>query len=198
MSISTATFQYSASNLAVSSANAVVDAGIESAYSDLFASITSASSAGRFTVTYDVTGKTNVSTLIDTLKRYSYTVIQSGTSITVSWLTAVPTTAVQLLPANATGYLTNDGNGTLTWSTLPTATTSVLGGVKVDGTTVTISNGIITAPYTYTLPIATPSALGGIKIDNTSIKINTGVISVNNYTNLSTKQYATALAVAMA
>jgi len=170
MSISTATFQYSASNLAVSSANAIVDAGIESAYSDLFASITSASSAGRFTVTYDVTGKANVSTLIDTLKRYSYTVIQSGTSITISWLTAVPTTATSLLPANAIGYLTNDGTGVLTWS----------------------------APTPYSLPTATTSVLGGVKIDNTSIKINSGVIAVNNYSNLVTKQYATALAVAMA
>jgi hypothetical protein len=169
MSISTATFRYSASNLAVSSANAVIDASIESSYSDLFSSIATASSAGQFTVTYDVTGKSNVSTLIDTLNRYGYTVIQTGTIITVSWLTAVPTTSVQLLPANASGYLTNDGTGALTWS----------------------------IPTPYSLPTATPSILGGVKIDNTSVKINAGVISVNNYSNLVTKQYATALAVAM-
>ena len=43
---------------------------------------------------------------------------------------------------------------------LPTASTTVLGGVKIDGTTITISGGVISG--TYTLPAATTSALGGI------------------------------------
>jgi hypothetical protein len=62
---------------------------------------------------------------------------------------------------------------------LPTASTSILGGVIVDGTTITINNGVITANYTnYSLPTATTSVLGGVKIDGTSIVINNGVISV--------------------
>ena len=81
-------------------------------------------------------------------------------------------------------YLTTDGS-TLSWSTvasaytLPTASTSVLGGVKVDGTTITINgSGVISGSSTYTLPAATTSALGGVKIDGTSITINgSGVIS---------------------
>jgi len=60
---------------------------------------------------------------------------------------------------------------------LPTATNQILGGVKVDGTTITINNGIITSPYTYTLPTATTSILGGVKVDGSTITINNGVIS---------------------
>ena len=59
---------------------------------------------------------------------------------------------------------------------LPTATTSTLGGVKVDGSTITISNGVISSTA-YTLPTATTSTLGGVKVDGTSITISNGVIS---------------------
>lgn len=50
--------------------------------------------------------------------------------------------------------------------TLPTATTSVLGGVRVDGTTITVTaSGVLSAtPGAYVLPAATPTTLGGIKI----------------------------------
>jgi hypothetical protein len=60
---------------------------------------------------------------------------------------------------------------------LPYATTSVLGGVKIDGTSIISTAGVISATYSYTLPTATTSVLGGVKIDNTSITINNGVIS---------------------
>jgi hypothetical protein len=61
--------------------------------------------------------------------------------------------------------------------TLPTATTTALGGVKVDGTSITINNGVISSTAAYTLPTATTTALGGVKIDGTSITINNGIIS---------------------
>jgi len=50
--------------------------------------------------------------------------------------------------------------------TLPVATTTVLGGVRVDGTTITVTaSGILSAtPGAYVLPAATPTTLGGIKI----------------------------------
>ena len=60
---------------------------------------------------------------------------------------------------------------------LPTATTSVLGGVKVDGTTITIASGIISGAPAYTLPTATASVLGGVKPDGTSILNTAGAIS---------------------
>lgn len=88
------------------------------------------------------------------------------------------------------------GNGSSAWNslnyasnptgnsyTLPTATTSILGGVKIDGTTITINgSGVITANNTYTLPTAGISALGvlgGVKVDGSTITINNGVISAN-------------------
>lgn len=59
------------------------------------------------------------------------------------------------------------------------ATTSSLGIVKVDGTTITIdSNGTIHGASTYILPTASTSTLGGVKIDGTTITIDAnGVIS---------------------
>jgi len=77
--------------------------------------------------------------------------------------------------------------------TLPTAgvgTQGILGGVKVDGTTINITNGIISASATsYTLPTAgvgSGGTLGGVKIDGTTLSINssTGVISRSGNTIL--------------
>ena len=71
-------------------------------------------------------------------------------------------------------------------ATIPTASTTVLGGVKVDGSSIIIANGIISAPIgssssstsSYTLPTATQNQLGGVKVDGTTIKITAdGVIS---------------------
>jgi hypothetical protein len=65
---------------------------------------------------------------------------------------------------------------------LPTASTSVIGGVKVDGTSITINNGVISGSNQYTLPIATTGVIGGVRPDGTTITINaaTGVISGAN------------------
>lgn len=64
--------------------------------------------------------------------------------------------------------------------TLPTATQNTLGGVKVDGTTITISNdGVISGANTYDLPTASNTVLGGVKVDGDTIKINDGIISAD-------------------
>ena len=69
--------------------------------------------------------------------------------------------------------------GSYALTSLPIATTSTLGGVKVDGTTITITaDGTISGASTYVLPTASTSTLGGVKIDGTTITIdNNGVIS---------------------
>jgi hypothetical protein len=72
------------------------------------------------------------------------------------------------------------GTSTITFSktdpapyTLPAATTSALGGVIPDGTSITVDGfGNITAPYTYTLPTATTSTLGGVIPDGVTITVN--------------------------
>lgn len=94
-----------------------------------------------------------------------------------------------LSPASSTDTLTfTAGNGvlispnaltkTITLSA-PIASTSVLGSVKVDGTSITINNGVISAAdITTSLPIATTSVLGAVKVDGSTITIsNDGVIS---------------------
>ena len=73
-------------------------------------------------------------------------------------------------------------NNTYTY-TLPQATTTILGGVKVDGTTTTINgSGVISGANTYTLPIATTTILGGVKVGSgsgLSINPTTGVLTAN-------------------
>lgn len=72
--------------------------------------------------------------------------------------------------------------------TLNTASTSALGGVKVDGVTISIdSNGVISASSgsSYTLPAASTTVLGGIMVDGTILTVNAGtdVLEIANATS---------------
>ena len=83
---------------------------------------------------------------------------------------------------SATNTTYTGGTGITLSSTtfnLDTASTSALGGVKVDGSTITIDgSGVISSSPGYTLPTATDSILGGVKVDGSTITINgSGVIS---------------------
>lgn len=86
-------------------------------------------------------------------------------------------------PAITAGTTLQYWRGDKTWQTLPiytlpTASTTVLGGVKVDGSTITINgSGVISGANTYNLPTASSTVLGGIKVGtNLSIDGN-GVLS---------------------
>jgi len=75
-----------------------------------------------------------------------------------------------IVPAGAGGSSSN--------YTLPIASTTALGGVKIDGSTITINNGVISSASAYSLPIASTTILGGVKVDGTSVTIDPqGVIS---------------------
>ena len=77
------------------------------------------------------------------------------------------------------GALVYDGN-IIGGYTLPIATEETLGGIKPDGTTITIDeDGTIHGANTYELPTASDTVLGGVKIDNDTIKSNNGVISAD-------------------
>ncbi len=68
--------------------------------------------------------------------------------------------------------------------TLPTASASTLGGVKV-GTGLSINtSGVLSNSYSYTLPNATASVLGGVKVGS-NITVSNGTISLTkaNVTN---------------
>jgi hypothetical protein len=73
---------------------------------------------------------------------------------------------------NATGVFTYTPPFIVSY-TLPTATTTVLGGVKVDGTTITISNGIISGAQAG---VTSVQAGTGYITANTS----NGVVTINN------------------
>ncbi len=66
--------------------------------------------------------------------------------------------------------------------TLPVASTTVLGGIRIDGTSITMdpSNGQISAaPSGYTLPFATYASVGGIQVGAGLTVSNQGVLSAN-------------------
>ena len=83
---------------------------------------------------------------------------------------------------SATNYkITGSVLATYTTSKIPTASNTVLGLVKIDGTTITLngSNQLVAASA-YTLPTASTTVLGGVKVDGTSVTIASGVISLNS------------------
>lgn len=117
-------------------------------------------------------------------------VIPDGTSITINPATGVISSvgggnsfslSVTTRPAGTNALTYSAGTLTFTPYLLPSASTSILGGVKVDGTTITINgSGVISATATnstYTLPTASITTLGGVKVDGTTIRITNGVIS---------------------
>ena len=96
-------------------------------------------------------------------------------------------TATQVLSTNGSGTLSfvTPFNGSYTTLTnvpvtfpVTTASVTVLGGVKVDGVTVKINNGIIG------VSTATAATLGVVKIDGTTLYINDGTVSATTATTL--------------
>ena len=76
-------------------------------------------------------------------------------------------------PPDLSGYITQQ-------YTLPTASTTVLGGVKVDGSTITINgSGVISGANTYSLPIASTTVLGGIKVGSGLSIDGSGVLTAS-------------------
>ena len=73
-------------------------------------------------------------------------------------------------PPDLSGYLT-------TQYTLPAATTTTLGGVKV-GSNITINSGEISVAAPYSLPTASSTVLGGIKV-GTNLSVAAGVLSAD-------------------
>ena len=72
---------------------------------------------------------------------------------------------------------------------MPTASTTVSGGIKIDGSTLTFNgSGQLVANYTnYSLPTATTGVLGGVKVDGSTITISNGVISSVQPTGLQSR-----------
>lgn len=100
-----------------------------------------------------------------------YTPLQSSS---LSAVTAAPSGTGSLTYLNGVYTLTPPASYTLT-----TATTSAVGGIKVDGVTMAIAgDGTISSTYNN-LPQASASQYGVVKIDNSTITISNGAIKAN-------------------
>jgi hypothetical protein len=142
---------------------------------------------------YNLTAGTNVSFSTGSTYNGSQAItvnVATGAGYTLP-ATTTTTLGGVVVPAVATSGIINS-SGTIG---LAVATTTQLGGVKVDGTSITISSGVVSATP-YTLPTATTTVLGGVKVDGTSITISSGIISaiptgIDSFTSLVTTQITT-------
>jgi hypothetical protein len=93
---------------------------------------------------------------------------------------STPTDTLTFTAGNGILINTNSLSKSITFSA-PIASTTTLGSVKVDGSTITINNGVISsAGGSGNLPIASTSTLGGVKVDGLTIIVSSdGVISSN-------------------
>ena len=89
----------------------------------------------------------------------------------------VPYIKTQLATVATSGAYA-DLSGTPTAYALPTATSSILGGIKIGSGLTIDGSGVVTAAGTYTLPNATTSVLGGV-IVGTGLSVTSGTISVS-------------------
>jgi hypothetical protein len=93
----------------------------------------------------------------------------------------VPYIKTQLATVATSGAYA-DLSGTPAAYSLPTATSSILGGIKIGSGLTIDGSGVVTAAGTYTLPAATTSTLGGV-IVGTGLSVTSGTISVSYGTN---------------
>ena len=98
----------------------------------------------------------------------------------------IGTTSGQIVVTGAGGALTTaatipassvSGLATIATSGLPTASATVLGGVKIGSGISIDGSGVISASAAYTLPAATTSTLGGV-IVGTGLSVSSGTASV--------------------
>ncbi len=141
--------------------------------------------------TYDLTGSSSTSNEADV-----NLVPASGTTDTITFTGSNGTDVSwdgtnKKISINSTAPVKSDWNATTGLAeilnkptipsaySLPIASTTVLGGIKVGSNLTIDGNGVLSAVQgSYTLPTASTTVLGGVKIDGTSITIDgNGVIS---------------------
>jgi hypothetical protein len=118
-------------------------------------------------------------------------------SQTVTWdiaATNILNISTQTPGTEALSYNPNNGVLTFTPYGLPTSTSTQLGGVKIDNSTITTN---AQGQIQYVLPTATTTTLGAVKVDGTSIQAANGVISLIP-TTLDTRIRTIAIAISVA
>jgi hypothetical protein len=96
----------------------------------------------------------------------------------------IPYIRTQLATVAATGAYADLSGAPAAYS-LPTATASVLGGIKVGSGLSIDGSGVVTAAGTYTLPAATVSTLGGVVV-GAGLAVTSGTVSVSYGTTSTT------------
>ena len=143
--------------------------------------------------TYDLTGSNNTSNQL-----LLNLVPASGTTDTIEFVGSNGTdiswdSINKKVTVNSTAPVQSDWNATSGLAeirnkpsipsayTLPTASPSVLGGIKIGNNLTIDANGVLSANAgAYTLPTASTTILGGVKVDGTSVTIDgNGVITAN-------------------
>ena len=152
-----------------------------------------ASGGGGGGTTYDLTGSNNTSNQL-----LLNLVPASGTTDTIEFVGSNGTdiswdSINKKVTVNSTAPVQSDWNATSGLAeirnkpsipsayTLPTASPSVLGGIKIGNNLTIDANGVLSANAgAYTLPTASTTILGGVKVDGTSVTIDgNGVITAN-------------------
>ncbi len=152
-----------------------------------------ASGGGGGGTTYNLTGSNNTSN-----QALLNLVPASGTTDTIEFAGSNGTdiswdSANKKITVNSTAPVKSDWDATTGLAeilnkptippayTLPTASATVLGGIKVGSNLTIDGNGVLSAVQgSYTLPTASTTVLGGVKVDGTSITIDgNGVITAN-------------------
>lgn len=141
-------------------------------------SLTSVGTLTNLTVTNPISGSItgNAGTVTNGL--YS-----TGSYANPDWLASLAAAKITGLAASATSDTTNAANiltGTISSNRLPTATNTVLGAVKIDGTSITITNGVISA-------VAAVGAAAAGQLTGATLAanvVNSSLTSVGTLTNL--------------
>lgn len=144
----------------------------------LSSNLTSVGTLTNLTVTNPITGSITGNAGSVTNGLYS-----TVSYVDPTWLTSLSVNKITGLATSATTDTTNASNitsGTLGAARLPTATNTTLGAVKIDGTSITITNGVISA-------VAAVGAAAAGQLTGTTLAanvVNSSLTSVGTLTNL--------------
>lgn len=88
--------------------------------------------------------------------------------------------------ANASGVLTNNGSGTLSWVSPTTGTVTTLSVTTANGVSGTVANPTTTPAITITLGVITPTSVNGITLSGSGSLANSGTTALTAFTGSGT------------